>query len=75
MKYLQYKDSGEYTAWQLAQAVAAAMKEMGLAATAKQGPVATSPDDEPTVHCAHVVTTTEAYAEYRYRRAAAKAAR
>jgi hypothetical protein len=71
----QYADGRTLTAWQIAVAVAAEIGRLGYHADARKGPAATSPDDEPTVHCAHVVTTDAGWAAYQQSRAAAKAAK
>ena len=71
----QYSDGKTCTAWQIARAVASEIVRLGHTSTAKQGPAATSPDDEPTVHCAHIVTTDIGFADYQRSRAEAKARR
>ena len=55
------------SAWLIALAVARWMQGNGYVARACQGPALTSPDDEPTVHCAHVQAPAEAWRAFKAR--------
>lgn len=72
---LQFRSTAKVTAWEIAQAVAADIMGRGHRAKAVKGPAACSPDDESTVHCAHVQTTAEGFAAYHAGREARKAAK
>lgn len=70
----QYK-SGRNAALAIARAVAAEIVRLGHQADAADGPAFRSPDDELTLHCAHVTASPAAWAAYDESRRAARAAR
>lgn len=74
-KFMQFATGAKSTAWEIAQAVAADIVSRGHQAEARKGPAGASPDDEPTVNCAHVQTTEEGFAAYHHGRAERMAAR